>query len=92
MSETGTGQDAVVRVAVYGTGWCAATQMARRTLERLGIVYEYLDMDTDSGAERQVRWWTGGDASHPTLQVGRDILIEPTASELMSALAKNGLG
>jgi mycoredoxin len=78
-------------VVVYGTQWCAATQMVRRTLDRLGIPYIYRDMEADPTAASQVRWWTGGDASHPTLQVGGDILIEPTASELQWALNKNGL-
>jgi mycoredoxin len=65
--------------------------MVRRTLDRLRIPYTYRDMEADPTAASQVRWWTGGDASHPTLQVGGDILIEPTASELQWALTKNGL-
>ncbi len=78
-------------MTVYGTGWCAATRLARRSLDRLGIPYQYRDMDGDPTAESQVRWWTGGDASHPTLEIGGDILIEPTLAELQYALAKHGL-
>jgi mycoredoxin len=78
-------------VVVYGTQWCAATQMVRRTLDRLRIPFTFRDMEADPAAASQVRWWTGGDASHPTLQIGGDILIEPTASELQWALTKNGL-
>jgi hypothetical protein len=33
----------------------------------------------------------GGYASHPTLQIGGDILVEPTMEELKWALAQNGL-
>jgi mycoredoxin len=65
--------------------------MIRRTLDRLGIPYVYRDMDNDPGAESQVRWWTGGYSSHPTLQIGGDILVEPSMAELERALAKNGL-
>lgn len=78
-------------VVVYGTRWCAATQMVRRTLDRHGIPYTYRDMDNDPAAERQVRWWTGGYTSHPTVQVGGDILVEPTSAELQRSLVRNGL-
>ena len=80
-----------VSVTVYGTQWCAGTQMVRRYLDRHGIPYTFRDMDADPLAENQVRWWTGGDASHPTLQIGGDILIEPTTKELEWSLSHNGL-
>jgi len=38
-----------------------------------------------------VRWWTGGYLSHPTVQVGGDILVEPTSNDLQTALARNRL-
>ncbi len=79
------------RVVVYGTQWCAATQMVRRYLDRLGIPYVFRDMDRDAAATNQVKWWTGGYASHPTLQIGGDILVEPTMDELQWTLAQNGL-
>jgi mycoredoxin len=79
------------QVIVFGTDWCAGTQMVRRYLDRLGIAYSYQDMDADPEAESRVRWWTGGDASHPTMLVGSDILIEPNLAEIQSALVKNGL-
>ncbi len=78
-------------VVVYGTGWCAATQMVRRYLDRMGIPYVYRDIEADAAAANQVRWWTGGYASHPTLQIGGQILVEPTTQELRWALAQEGL-
>ncbi len=78
-------------VTVYGTTWCAQTQMVRRFLDRNGIPYTFRDMDRDASAADQVRWWTGGYASHPTLQIGGDILVEPTMDELQWALSQNGL-
>lgn len=91
MSGSGYQQNDSTPVVVYGTQWCAATQMVRRTLDRLNIPYRFRDMEADPSAASQVRWWTGGDATHPTLQIGGDILIEPTTSELKWALSKNGL-
>src|SRR5512142_736095 len=78
-------------VVVYGTGWCAATQMVRRYLDRMGIPYVYRDIEADPVAANQVRWWTGGYASHPTLQIGGQILVEPTTQELRWALSQEGL-
>ena len=80
-----------VPVVVFGTTWCAATQMVRRNLERLRIAYQFRDMDEDHDAEKQVKWWTGGYASHPTILVGDDILVEPTTSELKDVLVERGL-
>ncbi len=77
-------------VVVYGTRWCAQTQMVRRFLDRLGVPYEFLDMDRDAAAENQVRWWTGGYASHPTVYVDGEVLVEPTLAELEDALARSG--
>jgi mycoredoxin len=80
-----------VPVIVYGTRWCAATQMVRRQLERAGVPYEYVDLELHPDAAARLRWLTGGYASHPTVYVGGEVLVEPTMSELDSALARSGL-
>lgn len=79
------------RVDVYGTGWCAASQTVRRLLDRLGVRYVYYDMDKDPQARQRVQWWSGGYPSHPTVQIGGEILVEPTLDELQWALARQGL-
>ena len=78
-------------VVVYGTSWCAQSQKVRRYLDRLGIPYKFRDMDYDTDATRRVQWWTGGYASHPTIQVGGQVLVEPSLNELDWALSQNGL-
>jgi len=83
--------DRYAPVVVYGTRWCAASQMVRRRLERLGVPYIFRDMERDPAAANQVRWWTGGYFSHPTVQVGGDILVEPHPQELEWALARHGI-
>ena len=80
-----------IPVAVFGPRWCAATQFVRRYLDRLNVPYTFRDMDHDPEAATQVRWWTGGYLSHPTVQVGGDILVEPTSNDLQTALARNRL-
>ncbi len=78
-------------VVVYGTTWCGATHAVRRHLERLGIPYDFIDMESDPDATERVQWWTGGSASHPTVNVGGEVLVEPSLRELDWALARNGL-
>jgi len=79
------------KVVIYGTRWCAATQFVRRYLDRQGVSYTYRDLDSDPEAAKQVRWWTGGYLSHPTVQIGGDILVEPMSNELQAVLSRNGL-
>jgi mycoredoxin len=83
--------DRYAPVVVYGTAWCAASQRVRRQLDRLGVPYIYRDMERDPQAAQQVRWWTGGYFSHPTVQIGGDILVEPRPDELEWALVRGGV-
>src|SRR3977135_2256154 len=78
-------------VTVYGTRWCAMSQMVRRHLDRLGIPYRYIDLETDPEAAAQVRWLTGGYLSHPTVSVAGEVLVEPNIAELDCALGRAGL-
>jgi mycoredoxin len=77
-------------VMVFGTGWCGATQIVRRFLDRVGVSYDYRDIDTDEKAAGQVRGWASGNTSHPTVQIGDQILIEPSVSELEWVLRQCG--
>ena len=80
-----------VPLVVYGTRWCGATQLLRRHLERAGVPYRYVDLEQDPEAVNQLRWWTGGSASHPTVYVNGEILVEPTVGELAGGLMRSGL-
>jgi mycoredoxin len=80
-----------IPVIVYGTRWCAATQMVRRYLDRMGVPYRYVDLDAEPAAKAQLRWWTGGSVSHPTVYIGGEVLVEPTLGELQWALSRGGV-
>jgi mycoredoxin len=79
-----------IPTVVYGTSWCAATQIVRRSLERLGVPYDYVDLDLHPEASRQLRWLTGGEVRHPTVYIGGELLVEPTLGELQWALSRGG--
>jgi mycoredoxin len=78
------------QVVIYGTKWCGMTQVIRRFLEREGIPYRYIDLELHPGAKSKLQWLTGGYASHPTVYINGQVLIEPSLEELRSALAEAG--
>ncbi len=83
--------ESAVPIEVYGTTWCAASQMVRRYLDRLGVPYVFRDMERDPEAARRVQWWTGGLFAHPTVQIGGQVLVEPDLEELQWVLNRNGV-
>lgn len=84
----GTPQES--HIEIYGTTWCGMTQMVRRYLDRNSVSYKFVDLDNDPAAVNQLRWITGGYASHPTVVIDGHALVEPSLDELERALLKNG--
>ncbi len=80
-----------IPVVVYGRRWCAVSQMVRRYLDRLGVPYEYVDLDLDPGAEARLAWLTGGRVHSPVVYVGGELLVQPSIGELQWALSRSGL-
>jgi len=78
-------------LTVYGRPWCALSQMARRYLERNGIPYDYVDLDSNPDAERQISWLTGGRVRSPTISLGGQLLVQPSTQQLARELARNGI-
>lgn len=77
-------------VVVYGTSWCAQTQMIRRYLERLGVPYRYVDLELHPELLPRLRFLTGGRLSHPVVYVAGEVLVEPSLRELEGALLRGG--
>ena len=85
------GLRAVFGVKVYGADWCEDTQHTREFLERLGVRYEYVNIEQDERARAWVREQNGGKERKPTVDVAGQILSTPTDHELTSALRERGL-
>ena len=81
------------QVTVYGAGWCSDTRRSRALLDRLGVAYDYVDVDADESASRWVAERNGGRGRLPTILIGANgpILAEPTDEELASALSDAGV-
>lgn len=78
-------------VKVYGADWCKDTQRTRAFLERLGVAYEYVDIEADESARAWVREHNGGKETKPTVDVAGQILSVPTDHDLTGALRERGL-
>ena len=87
----GTPSTTRVPLTVYGRRWCGISQMIRRYLDRLGVPYEYVDMDQNPSVERQLSWLTGGRVRSPTIRLGDQLLVQPSTQELARALAREGV-
>ena len=64
------------------------TRRSRSELERLGVEYDYVNVEKDSAASAWVKSQNQGKEKKPTIQVGATILSEPSNRELEDALRK----
>jgi mycoredoxin len=71
------------KICVYGTNWCPDTARSRQCLRRLGITYDWYDIDRDREACAFVESVNKGKRSVPTIVLpDGSILVEPTDAEL----------
>lgn len=75
-------------VEIYGTSWCAKTQMVRRFFDKLNIPYRFIDLENNPESISKLKWITGGYATHPTVVIDGQTLVEPSTRELESIMAK----
>ena len=78
-------------VIVYGSLWCGYTTHALRTLDKLGVVYRYIDVDGDPEAERRIAGWKTGRSSRTTLDIQGDVFVNPDDGTLYQELKARGL-
>jgi len=81
----------VFGVKVYGADGCADTRRARAFLDRLGVQYQYIDIEQDESAAVWVREQNGGKERVPTVDIAGQVLSVPSDHELTGALRERGL-
>ncbi len=81
----------VFGVKVYGADWCEDTRHTREFLDRLGVQYQYVDIEQDEAAAEWVRGHNGGKERKPTVDVAGQVLSTPTDHDLTGALRERGL-
>lgn len=74
------------KVVVYGADWCGDTQRTLRSLDNLGVVHEYINVEQDRSASDWVKEQNGGKERKPTLKIGERVLSVPDEQELEEAL------
>ena len=78
-------------VEVYGADWCGDTQRTRRHLDRLGVAYQYINVEQDKQASEWVKQQNDGKERKPTVKIGKQVLAEPSDQALEQALRQEGL-
>ena len=78
-------------VKVYGADSCEHTRQMRAFLDRLGVAYEYVNIEEDARAAEWVRGHNDGRERKPTVDIAGQVLSVPTDHELTSALREKGL-
>ncbi len=78
-------------VKVYGADWCGDTRNTLAFLDRLGVAYEYVDIEQDGRAAAWVREHNEGKERKPTVDVAGQVLSVPSDHELTAALREKGL-
>ncbi len=80
------------QVTVYGADWCGDTHRALRHLDKVGVSYNYIDIDNDPTAEKKVIEFGKGKRRIPLVEIssetGTKSLSVPSGSELDGALKK----
>lgn len=76
---------------VYGTKHCSDCVVARRTLDALGVSYEYIDLAEHPEAVDLVLEINEGKRVVPTIVLDDGtVLVEPGADELTAAIQQAG--
>src|SRR5436309_14149541 len=74
------------KITVYGAAWCEDTTRTRELLDSLGVPYDYVDIDQDFAAEQWITRQNNGKRMTPTVDLGGNLLFEPSDEMLMAAL------
>lgn len=79
------------KVKVYGADWCGDTKRALKYLDRVGVAYDYVDVERDEQASLWVKQQNDGKERKPTVKVGALVLSVPSEGELERALRDQGI-
>ncbi|MDT4954178.1 MAG: mycoredoxin [Acidobacteriota bacterium] len=79
------------KVKVYGADWCGDTKRTLKALDKLGVAYDYINVEQDEQASNWVKEQNGGRERKPTLKIGKQVLSVPSDEELELILTDNGM-
>lgn len=75
-------------LTVYGTAWCGYCLRLRRALEREGIPFKEVDIDSDPAAAEIVMTVNGGNRTVPTVVLPNGAaLTNPSLTQVKAGLS-----
>lgn len=74
-------------VTMFSTTWCGYCRRLKRQMEEAGIAYRDIDLDDDPRHDDRIIAKTGGFRTVPTLEIGGELLVNPSIREVEEALA-----
>lgn len=78
-------------VKVYGADWCSLTTNTRAHLDKIGVPYQYIDIDNDRESAKWVADHNNGKEKKPTLDIAGEVLSVPSNNEVDQVLKAKGL-
>jgi glutaredoxin len=74
------------RIKVFGADWCCQTRRTLMHLDRLGVEYDYVDVEDDETASQWVKDQNNGKEKKPTLDIRGRIVTAPSNQQLEDVL------
>jgi glutaredoxin len=82
-----------MKVEVLGCTWCEDTERTRDLLDKVGIIYEFVDLDKCPEDEKRAASYNNGVCRTPTVifhNYGK-VLVEPSDKQTYALLHEIGL-
>ncbi|HEX6886963.1 MAG TPA: glutaredoxin family protein [Candidatus Nanopelagicales bacterium] len=78
-------------LTLYGADWCPDCRRSKRLLDKLGVTYDYRDVETDAVALAEAESISGRQSIPVILFPGGHHVVEPSDKQLQADLATAGL-
>lgn len=79
------------KLKVYGADWCSLTTRTLDHLKKIGVPFDYIDVEADEAASQWVKDQNGGKEKKPTVDLGGKVMTNPSNAQLDTALREAGL-
>jgi mycoredoxin len=75
------------RLTMYTTSWCGYCVRLKKGLERAGVDFDEVNIETDPEAEKFVLEANGGNATVPTMKLPNgEVMTNPPLPALLAAI------
>ncbi len=76
-------------ITVYSTVWCGHCRRLKHRLDDAGVPYREVDLDVSPQrhVDERIVATTGGYRTVPAVEIGGELLINPTVDEVVAAIA-----